>query len=310
MKEAWVGIDVAKDTLVIHVRPDHQQCSYANTPEGWAELLAELGSYKVQRVLLEATGGYEAGVLRYLAEAGLPVMRINPRQARAFAQAMNCQAKTDQLDAALLAHQAQVLEAPLYRPQKAQALALQELVKRRAQTVAHRDDERRRLAQAALPAVQACIRQCLDFLAQQIASLDRAIAQACRELDDERARRLSSVSGIGPVSVANLLAYLPELGQLDRRQIAALVGVAPYNADSGPKKGVRRISGGRSALRRVLYMAAWSVVRHQADFNRRYQDLLQRGKPSKVALIACLRVLLIRLNAMLRDGTPWRSEPM
>ncbi|WP_353744002.1 transposase [Pseudomonas sp. PGPPP4] len=109
--------------------------------------------------------------------------------------------------------------------------------------------------------------------------------------------------------MANLLAYLPELGHLDRRQIAALVGVAPYNADSGPKKGLRRISGGRSAIRRVLYMAAWSVVRHQADFKRRYEDLRQRGKPAKVALIACLRVLLIRLNAMLRDGTPWRSEP-
>ncbi|MDR6234265.1 transposase [Pseudomonas oryzihabitans] len=284
MKAAWVGIDVAKDTLAVCVLPDKRQRDYANTLEGWAHLLDELSGYEVQRVLLEATDGYEAGVLRYLAAAGLPVMRINPRQAR-------------------------VIEGTAYQPQSAQALALQELVKRRTHLVAQRDDDRRRLAQASLPKVQANIRHCLTFLHQQIAALDQDIAQACRELDSERAQRLASVSGIGPVSVANLLAYLPELGHLDRRQIAALVGVAPYNVDSGDKKGIRRISGGRSAIRRVLYMAAWSVVRHQADFNRRYQELLQRGKPAKVALIACLRVLLTRLNAMLRDGTPWRSEP-
>jgi transposase len=309
MKAAWVGIDVAKDTLAVCVLPDKRQRDYANSLEGWTELLDELSGYEVQRVLLEATGGYEAGVLRYLAAAGLPVMRINPRQARAFAEAMGRQAKTDRIDAALLAHQARVIEGTAYQPQSAQALALQELVKRRTHLVAQRDDDRRRLAQASLPKVQANIRHCLTFLHQQIASLDQDIAQACRELDNERAQRLASVSGIGPVSVANLLAYLPELGHLDRRQIAALVGVAPYNADSGPKKGIRRIAGGRSAIRRVLYMAAWSVVRHQADFNRRYQELRQRGKPAKVALIACLRVLLTRLNAMLRDGTPWRSEP-
>ncbi|MEH3023700.1 MAG: IS110 family transposase [Pseudomonas oryzihabitans] len=309
MKAAWVGIDVAKDTLAVCVLPDKRQRDYANTLDGWTELLDELSGYEVQRVLLEATGGYEAGVLRYLAAAGLPVMRIDPRQARAFAQAMGRQAKTDRIDAALLAHQAQVIEGTAYRAQSAQALALQELVKRRTHLVAQRDDDRRRLAQASLPAVQANIRQCLDFLNQQIASLNQAIAQACKALDGSRAQRLASVSGIGPVSVANLLAYLPELGHLDRRQIAALVGVAPYNVDSGAKKGIRRISGGRSAIRRVLYMAAWSVVRHQADFNHRYQELLQRGKPAKVALIACLRVLLTRLNAMLRDGTPWRAEP-
>lgn len=309
MKAAWVGIDVAKDTLAVCVLPDKRQHSYANTAEGWAHVLDELSGYEIQQVLLEATGGYEAGVLRYLAAAGLPVVRINPRQARAFAEAMGSQAKTDALDAVLLARQAQVLEAPLYQPQTAQAQALQELVKRRTHLVAQRDDDRRRLAQATLPKVQANISHCLAFLNQQIASLNHDITQACRELDNERTQRLSSVSGIGPVSVANLLAYLPELGHLDRRQIAALVGVAPYNADSGPKKGLRRISGGRSAIRRVLYMAAWSVVRHQADFKRRYEDLRQRGKPAKVALIACLRVLLIRLNAMLRDGTPWRSEP-
>lgn len=309
MKAAWVGIDVAKDTLAVCVLPDKRQRDYANTLDGWTKLLDELSGYEVQRVLLEATGGYEAGVLRYLAAADLPVMRINPRQARAFAQAMGRQAKTDRIDAALLAHQAQVIEGTAYRAQSAQALALQELVKRRTHLVAQRDDDRRRLAQASLPTVQANIRHCLAFLNQQIAALDQDITQACRELDDGRAQRLASVSGIGPVSVANLLAYLPELGHLDRRQIAALVGVAPYNVDSGAKKGIRRISGGRSAIRRVLYMAAWSVVRHQADFNRRYQELLQRGKPAKVALIACLRVLLTRLNAMLRDGTPWRAEP-
>lgn len=124
---------------------------------------------------------------------------------------------------------------------------------------------------------------------------------------DQGCSRLSEVVGIGPVTVASLLTYLPELGQLDRRQIAALVGVAPYNADSGSQRGKRRISGGRPMIRRVLYMAGWSVVRHQEDFKQRYESLRQRGKPAKVALIACMRVLLIRLNAMLRDGTSWQS---
>ncbi|MDR6356673.1 transposase [Pseudomonas psychrotolerans] len=136
MKAAWVGIDVAKDTLAVCVFPDKRQRDYANTPEGWAHLLDELSGYEVQRVLLEATGGYEAGVLRYLAAAGLPVMRINPRQARAFAEAMGRQAKTDRIDAALLAHQARVIEGTAYQPQSAQALALQELVKRRTHLVA------------------------------------------------------------------------------------------------------------------------------------------------------------------------------
>lgn len=171
-------------------------------------------------------------MLRYLAATGLPVMWINPRQARAFAQAMGSQAKTDPLDTTLLARQAQVLEATLYQPQTAQAQALQKLVKRRTRLVAQRGDDRRRLAVVALPKVQANIRHCLALLDQQIPRHHPGLP----ELNDGRTQRVSSVSGIGPVSVANLLAHLLGLGHLHQDQIAALVGVAPYNADRGSKK--------------------------------------------------------------------------
>lgn len=303
---AWVGIDVSQKTLAVFIRPQGRSFECLNTDEGWAQLLGFLEGYDVQRVLLEATGGYERGVLQHLLASGLSVVHINPQRAKAFARAMGRLAKTDPIDAAVLAHLAEVIEAKACQMPSPEAQALRELVKRREQLVQQRDDERRRLLQARTASVLASLKTCLEMLKEQIAQLDRAIANAAHQLDDERCSRLSEVAGIGPVSVASLLAYLPELGQLDRRQIAALVGVAPYNADSGSQRGKRRISGGRPAIRRVLYMAVWSVVRYQADFKQRYESLRQRGKQPKVALIACLRVLLIRLNAMLRDGTSWQ----
>ncbi|MGY4535146.1 transposase [Pseudomonas sp. TE3786] len=215
-------------------------------------------------------------------------------------------AKTDPIDAAVLAHLAEVIEAKACEVESPEAQALRELVRRREQLVQQRDDERRRRKQACNPFVINSLNACLETLKAQISQLDRAIAEAAREVDEERCTRLREITGIGPVTVASLLTYLPELGQLDRRQIAALVGVAPYNADSGSQRGVRRISGGRPLLRRVLYMTSWSVVRRQEDFKRRYQALRQRGKPAKVALMACLRVLITRLNAMVRDGTSWQ----
>jgi transposase len=303
----WIGIDVSKATLSVCLLPQAQHLTLANTAEGHARLLALLHGQCVGNVLLEATGGYERPLMRALAGAGLPVTRINPRRARAFAQAMGKTAKTDPIDAALLARMAALVCAPCpaLEPERE---ALRELVQRREQLVQQRDDERRRLHQARLAQVRDDLIAHIDQLRQRIRQIDQAIVQTQRRLDDDLSQRLRAVAGIGEVTAASLMAYLPELGRLDRRQIAALVGLAPYNLDSGQHAGKRRIRGGRASIRRVLYMACWSVIRVQPDFKARYQQLRQRGKCAKLAITACMRVLLIRLNAMVRDKTQWRTS--
>lgn len=303
----WIGIDVAKATLALHLLPDGQFLTVPNTAHGHAQLLAAVQGRPVGNVLLEATGGYERAVMAALHAAGLPVTRINPRRARAFATALGKTAKTDPIDAALLARMASLVQAPVasMEPQRER---LRALIQRRGQLVQQRDDERRRLHQASDPTVRADLLEHIGYLRQQIRRIDPAIVQSQTQLDDALARRLGAVPGIGPVTTASLLAYVPELGRLDRRQIAALAGLAPYNVDSGQQQGKRRIRGGRGPIRHVLYMACWSVIRTQASFKARYQQLRQRGKCAKVALVACMRVLLTRLNAMARDNAPWREE--
>ncbi len=305
---SWVGIDISKAALAVWIRPEGMSFEVPNVPEGHQALLERLAEKSVQRIVLEATGGYERALMNCLVEAGHEVVRLNPRRARAFATAMGKLAKTDPIDAAVLAHMAQVIEAPASKIPTLQQQLLRELVQRREHLVQQRDDERRRLAQTCSSAVRASLQQCIDHLQQQIRQLDQAVAEATYAVGGEQTERLLEIAGIGPVTVASLLAYLPELGHLNRRQIAALAGLAPYNSDSGQQAGKRSIRGGRAAIRRVLYMATWSVVRSQVDFRQRYHLLRQRGKCAKVALVACMRVLLIRLNAMLRDNTPWRTE--
>lgn len=304
----WVGIDVSKETLAVWVSPEQRRLSVSNTAAGHEQLLEFLAEQAVERIVLEATGGYERSVVDALSAAGYPVERINPRRARAFACAVGKLAKTDPIDASVLAHLAQVLKTPARQRPSPELQSLRELVQRREQLVQQRDDERRRLAQAHSAPVRDSLLACIDHLKQQIGQFDRAIAQAARAADAERALRLAAVAGIGPVTVSSLLAYLPELGQLNRQQIAALAGLAPYNNDSGKHAGKRCIQGGRSAIRRVLYMAALSVIRTQDDFRRRYNQLRQSGKCAKVAIVACMRVLLVRLNAMIRTQTPWKNE--
>lgn len=304
----FVGIDVAKASLVVAVRPSGDCFEVTNDAAGHRQLLARLQDLPVERIVLEATGGYERGVMAAL--AGMwPVVRVAPHRARAFATAMGRIAKTDPIDAAMLARLAEVIDAapaPVTSPQQQ---LLQGLVQRRAQLVQQRDDERRRLQQAQGGPILASVKRQLQGLAAEIARLDKAIAQAMVETAPHRAGQLQAVPGIGPVTAATLIAFLPELGQLEGRQIAALVGVAPYNVDSGDKRGQRRIRGGRAGVRRVLYMAAWSAIRTQPDLKSRYLALRARGKCAKVALVACMRSLLGRLNAMVRDGTPWRMQP-
>jgi transposase len=300
----WIGIDVAKATLAVYLLPAQQHLSLPNTAAGHAQLLAHLKDQAVGNILLEATGGYERALMLALSGAGRPVTRINPRRARAFAVAMGTTAKTDPIDARLLARMAELVSAPSVAPAPERE-ALRALVQRREQLIEQRDSERRRLHQAIEPVSKADIIEHIGHLRLRIRGIGKAIVHAQRQVDDTLCRRLQAVPGIGPVTASSLLAYLPELGRLDRRQIAALVGVAPYNVDSGQHAGKRRIRGGRSAIRRVLYMACTSVIRTHDDFKRRYQGLRQRGKCAKLAITACMRVFLVRLNAMVRDNAEW-----
>lgn len=304
---AFVGIDVAKASLAVAVVPGNVGFEVSNDAKGHARLVRWLARQPVARILLESTGGYESALVQTLASRW-PVVRVPPHRARAFATAMGKSAKTDPIDALMLARMAAVTEGPTVTPPSPAEARLQALVRRRGQVVAHRDDERRRLHQATEAFVRQSLQRQIKQLQGEIVRLDREIEACVPECGDERADRLRSVPGIGAVTTATLLAFLPELGQLENRQISALIGLAPYNCDSGNHRGVRRCRGGRGAVRRVLYMAAWSAVRHQPDFKTRYEALRAKGKCAKVALVACMRVLAIRLNAMIRDQTEWRIQ--
>jgi transposase len=301
----WIGIDVAKATLAVCLLPAQQHLALPNTAEGHAQLLAHLQDQAVGNILLEATGGYERALMAAVIKAGKPITRINPRRARAFAIAMGTTAKTDPIDAALLARMAELVCAPevAWEPERE---ALRALVQRRTQLVEQRDSERRRLHQATEPVSREDLVEHIGHLRLRIRAISKAVVHAQRQLDEALCQRLEAIPGIGPVTAASLMAYLPELGRLDRRQIAALAGLAPYNVDSGQHAGKRRIRGGRAAIRRVLYMACWSVIRKQDDFKLRYERLRRLGKCAKVAITACMRVLLIRLNAMVRDNADWK----
>lgn len=303
----WVGIDVAKDSLAVWLRPQGKSFSVTNDDAGHQQLVGLLAEEKPSRIVLEATGGYELAVMYALSRAKHTISRLNPVRVRAFATAMGKLAKTDPIDAAVLAHLAQTLEESPSTVPSPERDRLRELVQRREQLVSQRDDERRRLPQARDAFVRKCLEDAIKSLQGTIRRFDREIATAMDCVDSEQAQQLAQVKGVGPVTVAGLLAYLPELGQLNRRQIAALVGVAPYNSDSGQKSGQRRIRGGRGMIRRILYMATWSVIRYQKEFSQRYHGLRENGRCAKVALVACMRVLIVRLNAMVRDGTCWRT---
>jgi transposase len=302
--DAWVGIDVAKATLAVWVRPMGLGFEVGNNVAGHRELLERLREWPVVRVVLEATGGYERAVLTALLTAQVPVERVAAHRVRGFATALNQRAKSDPIDAAVLAHFAETMPARIERQLSPAQQHLQALVQRREQVVGERDDERRRQHQATDAFARASLRRVIAMLEREIRRLDQALTKAADA--SPAAAQLRAVPGIGAVTAATLQACLPELGQLDRRQIAALVGIAPFNADSGQKTGLRRIAGGRARVRRVLYMATWTAIRYQAQLKARYAALRARGKPAKVALVACMRSLLVGLNAMLRDNTAWR----
>jgi len=305
--DRWAGIDVAKAHLDVATWPAVDRWRVARDDAGLVALTAWLRARAPRLIVLEATGGLEVPVVTALVEAGLPVAVINPRQARDFAKATGRLAKTDALDAAVLAHFGHAIR-PEPRPWKdAEAQALTAVIQRRRQVVEMLTAEKNRLA-SAHPQVKPDLEATVAWLGQRLKDHDRDLQQRLRASPvwRERDDLLRGVPGIGPVTAATLLAALPELGTLNRRQISALVGVCPFNRDSGQSRGRRMIFGGRAGVRAVLYMATVTASRCNPVIKAFYQRLRQAGKPAKVALTACMRKLLTILNAMLKAKTPWQ----
>ena len=304
----FVGIDVSKAQLDVAVRPTGKRWTLPYDEAGIEGLIPQIVDLGPALVLLEATGGLELPLVAALAAATLPVVVVNPRQVRDFAWATGTLAKTDALDAGVLAHFADAVR-PDVRPLKdAETQALNSLTARRRQVMTMLVSEKNRLG-TAIGAVSPRIEAHIAWLEQELSDLDQGLPQTLRRSPvwREKDDLLPTVPGVGPQLSLTLLAHLPELGTLNRRQIAALVGVAPYNRDSGALRGKRAVWGGRSRVRAVLYMGALVASRHNPAIRDFYQRLLAAGKPKKVAPVASMRKLLVMLNAMLNHGSPWRD---
>lgn len=308
----FVGIDVSSQTLEVASSAQLKTWQLGNDAAGIEQLVTQLAGLKPALVVLEATGGYEFEAACAIQAAGLAVAVVNPRTARDFARAMGALAKTDALDARLLATFARVLHQHPERERFVKPLAdaelqrLQALVLRRRQLVQMITSERQRMRISHV-AARPSIERVIEFLKHELADSDAEVAAHVQRHHAELAAALASVPGIGAASVAVLLAELPELGKLDRRRVAALVGVAPLNRDSGQMRGQRSIWGGRADVRRTLYMATLTAVRHNPILKTSYERLLAAGKRKKVALVACMRKLLTMLNAIAKHRSTWDS---
>jgi transposase len=303
-----IGIDVSKDTLdVATTQQQHWSC--ANDEQAIQALIESLRAQCIERIIMEASGGYEAAVAAGLASAGLPVIVVNPRQVRDFAKAMGRLAKTDRIDAFVLAEFGQKIQPELRMLKDEQTRELEALLVRRRQILSMLTAERQRLALAA-PAVRRDLKEHIHWLVKRLKQSNHALDETLRSsaVWREREELFKPVKGIGKQTLLSLCALLPELGQLDRRKLAALVGVAPYNCDSGTMRGRRHCWGGRADLRSVLYMASLTALRSNPVIRAFYQRLLKAGKPKKVAITACMRKLLTILNAMVRDGAAWNEK--
>jgi transposase len=306
----YAGIDLSKDSLDISTYPKIESAHFDNSDEGLDGAVRWLQARSPAVVVLEATGGYETRVAATLADAKLEPAVVNPRQVRDYARALNILAKTDALDAAVIARFAHDIK-PASKPlPEADFLALKALVERRRQLVGIRTAELNRLHRAATRRVQMSIDSILKALNRQIEDIDRDTDAAVRNspIWREKETLYQSVDGIGPVTARVLVADLPELGSLNRREIASLAGVAPFNRDSANMRGKRSIWGGRAAVRSALYMATMSAIRHNPVIERFYRRLICAGKKKKVAITACMRKLLIILNSMAKNKTPFCAD--
>jgi transposase len=306
----FLGIDVSKARLDVAARPGGAAWQEANDDEGITALVARLAALAPALVVLEATGGYEIAVAAALAAAGVPTAVVNPRQVRDFAKAVGRLAKNDRLDAAVLAHFAEAVR-PEPRPlPDAEARSLEALLGRRRQLLEMITMERNRLDRCADAGVRADLEAHLAWLRERVSGAEKELAAAVKASPAWRAKDelLRSIKGIGPVASRTLLAGLPELGRVTGKEAAALAGLAPYDDDSGQRRGARHIRGGRAEVRAVLYMAALSAVRRNPALRAFGDRLRKAGKKAKVILTAVARKLVVLANALLRDGRPWQPE--
>jgi len=308
MGEIFVGIDISKKVMDVAVHPLDEFFSLDNNKSGIKELLKRLGRLKPSLVLLESTGGLEVPAAVELSKAGLPATIINPRQVRDFAKASGRLAKTDSLDAKVLAQFAEAIR-PDIRPLKDdETRELNDLITRRDQLVGMLVSEKNRLACVTRKAAKS-IREHITWLEKRVKDIDSQIGKMIKTNAEWKGKSgiLRSTPGVGPLLAAALLGYLPELGTLNRKEIAVLAGLAPFNRDSGGRSGKRRIWGGRSRVRKILYMATLTATRCNPVIRAFYQRLTDAGKGHKVAITACMRKLLVILNAMVKNKTEWNA---
>lgn len=305
-----VGIDVAKATLDLHVLPSGQTKTLPNVKAGFKELKLLLPNPANCLIVLEATGGFEREVVAELIDAGYRVAVINPKRARDFAKALGLVAKTDRIDAHVLALFAEKVQPAPSEKTPEKLAEIQQLVARRRQLIDLKTQESNRWDVTHVKAAKKSIQKVLNTLEAEIRRIEKAL-EALVESDDEwrnKAQLIESVPGLGNVTATTFMADVPEIGKLNRQQISALIGLAPYNRDSGAMKGKRSISGGRKSVRCVLYMAAMAARRHNPVVKAFAQRLAQHGKPFKVIITACMRKLLVILNAIVKSGRPWMAQ--
>lgn len=307
----WVGIDVAKASLDVAwgSGDDAHHSTAENSASGRTTLVRQLPPTAESRIVVEATGGYERALVTTLVEAGYRVAVVNPRQVRDFAKALGILAKTDRIDALVLARFGQQVQPRILEEDPTERVELAQLVARRRQLIDLRTMELNRSQQTSARVAQKSIQHVLKLLAKEIEQLEAEIARLLQSDDDWRAKieLLSTTPGVAKVTSATLVAELPELGRLNRQAIAALVGIAPFNDDSGRHRGSRRVAGGRASVRHVLYMATLSARRCNPVIRAFSERLAAQGKKPKVIITACMRKLLVILNTMLKNNTPWKD---
>lgn len=305
--EVCVGIDVSKDRLDVAMWGETKCLDVANTKRGITKLVKQMLALKPGIVVVEATGGYEEGVVLAMFEAGLPVALVSPQRVRHYARAKGLLAKTDKLDAQILADHGKHMEPRLFVGKSEERRRLSALVGRRKQLNEMLQAEKNRLRTKEL-SLQQSLQRTVRFLEKEMEGIDQEIEQFLQDQPEfeEQETLLRTAKSVGRVTAVTLLADLPELGQLDRKEIAALVGVAPMNRDSGRKRGHRKTQGGRPEVRSALYMSALTGIRYNPVLKAQYDQLVKRGKEKKVAITACMRKMLTILNAMARDQQPFR----
>lgn len=304
----YVGIDVSKDQLDVAMLGKKRVGQIANTKKGIAKFVREMLELEPELIVVEATGGYEEELVQSLFEAGMPVALVSPQRVRQYARAKGLLAKTDGIDAHTLADYGKKMQPRLYEGKSEEGRRLSGLVNRRKQVGEMLKAEKNRLRMADSE-MRVSLERVIGVLKDEMSRLDKEIAGFMKSNEDygRQEELLCSAKSIGLITAATLLADLPELGKLDRKEIAALVGVAPMNQDSGKKRGYRKTKGGRPGVRSVLYMSTLSAIRYNPVIKPQYQQLLKRGKLKKVAITACMRKMLTILNAMMRDQVPFRQ---